>query len=190
MPRGFVKWGMMKISSFFEEAESDIMELLSRCLVFNGDQRVSFTLAPAFSLALDEFYQSLPPWIELLRAIGAGTLEDQESVHYRACRHFLCLIWAENIVAANLELHEKQKDALKKRTRVACELACCLATEPVTLLKSLQAAVNGSLYAKSLAVEYIETRIGRKTADMILPLLEVSQNTVESGAILLEKAEN
>lgn len=178
-----------RLIGFFEKAEPEIVELLSRCLICGGDQSVVFTLAPAFSLALDEFYLSLPPWVELLRAIGAGTLEDPESHHFQACRHYLCLIWAENIVAATLDLQEKQKETLKKRTRVACELACCLATEPVALLKSLQGAVNGSAYAKSLAVEYIETRIGRKTADLILPLLEVSQNADQFGPLLLEKAQ-
>jgi hypothetical protein len=178
-----------RLIGFFEKADPETLDLLSRCLILGREEKVSFTLAPAFSLAIDEFYQTLPHWIELFRAIGAGALENQDSVHYRPLKHFLRVVWAENIAAANISLTESQLQIVRKRTRIACELACCLASEPVALLNSLEKSLSGSPYARSLAEEYIETRIGRSTAEFILPLLKTCLENESDPDELVRKAD-
>lgn len=177
-----------RLISFFEKAEPETIELLSRCLILAKNETVIFTLAPAFSLALDEFFLDLPSWIDLLLTIGAGSLENPESQHFKAVKNFLLMIWAENIAASEMRLSPKQLQTIRQRTRIACEISCCLTVEPVVLLKSLERALSGSPYEKSLAVEYIETRIGQKTADLIMPLLEFSQNSETPIAAIAEKA--
>jgi len=177
-----------RLVGFFEKAEPETLDLLSRCLILSREEKVMFTLAPAFSLAIDEFLQNLPPWVELFRAIGAGSLENPDSVHFQPMKNFLRVVWAENIATARMELNESQMRIIRKRTRIACELVCCLASEPVALLNSLEKSLSGSSYARSLAEEYIETRIGRSTAELILPLLKTCLENEFDAKELSQKA--
>lgn len=162
-----------RLIQLLEKADTETGDLISRCLVSKFDNSVSLSIAPAFSRAIDEFILELPAWAEVINAIGAGALENpslNKNVHSSGL-HFLAAIWAENIEFFQLKDYSGYLDIMKQRNLVACQLFFCLSKDPVSLLKSLDRACHGSSYARSMALEYIETKVNRNVADLVVFLI-------------------
>ena len=177
-----------KLVKLFERANPEILELMSRCVILSANGRVILTLAPAFSLVIDEFYFETPSWINLVRAIGGGSLENPDSSFMPGMRQFLATIWAENIAAAKLELLPDKLEKLFQRNRVAAEMLCFLSSEPASLIDSIEAIVAGNPNSCSLATEFLENRLGRKNSEMLIPLLEVCRGEREELRQLVQKS--
>lgn len=180
-----------RLIQILEKADEETAGLISRCLVSTRENTVVFNLAPAFSMALNDFYLDLPSWAEVVNAIGSGSFEGSEQAngYVESAKHFIAGIWAEKAVAAKLNLSQMRAEKLQKRTLVACQLFCCLSKDPVSLLKSLESACVGSDYIRSMAVEYIETRIGQKFSSFVIPVLQELETGEDNSQALLEKAD-
>lgn len=177
-----------RLVKLLEKNEPFMIELLSRSVMPAGTGKVRLTLAPAFSLAIDECCLKLPEWSEIFFAVGCGNLENSESPYLPVVRQFLLAIWAENLVGSAMELAPEQIEILAERTITGCAVVCCLAKEPVPMLKSIERAAKGSAYASSLAFEYLEGSLSKPIAEILIPLLENATNKA-SGDKLKEKQE-
>ncbi|GAB4267999.1 MAG: hypothetical protein Kow0029_02960 [Candidatus Rifleibacteriota bacterium] len=186
---GEVRKRLIKV---LEKSDELTLGILSRCLVRIGENQVSLNLAPPFATALNDFCSDLPVYAELISAIGAKTLEecDKHRDYWDVALHFLESIWAEKIIASNMILDSDHKELLGRRFLIACKLIMCLSEDPVTLIRSLEAARAGSQYSKAMAEEYIETRLGKKVSELVFPLIENHrEKTSDELKHLAKKAE-
>ncbi|MEW6709767.1 MAG: hypothetical protein AB1403_08110, partial [Candidatus Riflebacteria bacterium] len=166
-----VRKGLIKI---LETADEATVELISRCLTLGRNDTVNMTLAPAFSLCLDEFYIDLPVWADVVIAIGSGALKDSGSSLNKAARYFIFAVWAENLEFFSADRESGQVELMQKRNLTASKLFCCLGPDPMSLIKSLENIHNGTPYSRSLALEYLESHIGKTNADNLVPLVDLS----------------
>jgi HEAT repeat protein len=156
-----------------EKSDEETLDVISRSLIVAGTQKVIFTLAPLFSFFIDEFCLELPDWTELLSILGQGTLENHNEDRYlQAGMQFLTALWAENLFRLTSDLNANQKNKLHKRTMVACQAFLCLSKDPSPLFVSLKQLNSENAYEVSMAIEFIENRIGKKFAELLPALLK------------------
>ncbi len=171
-----VRKSLIKI---LEKADEETVELISRCLNPGQNGTVNIALAPAFSLCIDEFYMELPVWADVVIAIGSGSLKDPGSSLSRAARYLISVVWAENLEFLSADRESGQAELMQKRNLTASKLFCCLGPDPVSLIKSLDNIHHGTPYARSLAVEYLESHIGKTNLDTLVPLLDLGDMNAE-----------
>ncbi|HPT45361.1 MAG TPA: HEAT repeat domain-containing protein [Candidatus Rifleibacterium sp.] len=155
-----------------EKADTDLQLLMSRCVVQISDSRVELTTAPLIASARQVYSEELPVWAPLLNVIAAGSLENPEenTRQLLPLEHLLTSLWCEFAVAVEMKL--TADPSWKAYCLNQIRLVAYFSREPAAILKSFIDISSGATLKRGMAIEYLETRLGRQISRKIIPLID------------------
>lgn len=174
--------------NILEKAGNDMQLLMSRCILQVSESEVELTVAPLIASARQIQYEGLPEWVPLLNVIAGGSIENAERFGrlLQPVYKMLSALWCERFAAH--EMGEDYADAWKNYCFNQVALIAFFSLEPAAILKSFNDISSGVRFKRGMAVEYLETRVGRKLAGQIIPLIDADTVVSENPAVYQEMA--
>lgn len=171
-----------QLINILEKADVDMQLLMSRCVVQMSETRSELTVAPLIASARQETARNLPEWAPLLNAIAGGSIENplENASLVRPLDELLFSLWCELALLNEMEIEAKPE--LRAYLLNQASLVAFFSLEPAAILKSFADINSGVSFKRGMAVEYLETRLGRKLSQKILPLVETNAVLPETFA--------
>ncbi len=168
--------------NILEKADNDMQLLMSRCILQVSETAVELTVTPLVASARQIQYEGLPEWVQLLNVIAGGSIENPEgnSRLLQPVYKMLAALWCEMFAAR--EMGEEYNGAWKKYSLNQVALVAFFSLEPAAILRSFNDISSGLKFKRGMAVEYLETRVGRKLAGQIIPLIDAGTALPDNSA--------
>lgn len=161
--------------NMLEKADAETQLLMSRCIIEVAEGQVELTVAPLIArLRQEPVQETVPVWFPLLGAIAGGTVEKPEMSPNLLCplSALLTSLWNETAaVVANSACRVEHK-LWQKYLRWQVQAFAFFSLEPAAILKSFDAIAGSNAHERGMALEYLETRAGRKLAQKVVPLID------------------
>lgn len=161
--------------SMLEKADSETQLLMSRCIIEVAEGQVELTAAPLIArLRQEPVQETVPPWFSLLGAIAGGCIEKPEMSPslLRPLSALLTALWAETAAMLTTSAVRVDQKLWQKYLRWQVQAVAFFSFEPAAILKSFDAIAGSNLHERGMALEYLETRAGRKLAQKVVPLID------------------
>ena len=178
--------------SLLEKSDREMVRLMQSCIKMNASDQVELTIDPLMILAGQCAGPGLPEWAPLLGLLAGGTLEEPEkhADFMLSAGWLVTVLWYERIVIAQLHVSETAMERWRGRVWSLVNIMACFSAEPAPMSRSINELKNGKAYARGMAAEYIEARVGRNLAQLIVPLVDSGfVMPTDAGAIIKLAAE-
>lgn len=179
-----------KLINILESAGPEMLGMMRRCIIANQDHSVTLTAAPLLEFAEEQYSQEFLPWAALLTAIGEGSLKQAEIAPESlvAVDSLLSALWHELAVVVAAEDSGQWRTLQQNRALICVRLIACLATDSLSLFKSIKELRSGKSFARSMAGEYLEARLGSALTQKLLPLIDPTLPVPENPTAFREFA--
>lgn len=124
----------------------------------------------------------VPPFAELAGPLcGKDCLPFQEFLHRLLSEVWRQAVALEFLASDRSWAPEADLDGLRKRfsarLQVVFHLVAFASDDPAELFQALEKAGAGDNFLHSVALEFLESRLGKTTAGLLFPLLEIDRNS-------------
>ncbi len=161
--------------ALLEKADSETQLLMSRCVIEVSEGQIELTAAPLIArLRQEPVQETVPAWFSLLGAIAGGSIEKPEMSPnlLRPLSALLNAFWSETAAVMTNHAGKVEHRLWQKYLRWQVQAFAFFSLEPAAILKSFDAIAGSNSHERGMALEYLETRAGRKLAQKIVPLID------------------
>jgi len=161
--------------ALLEKADSETQLLMSRCVIEVSEGQIELTAAPLIArLRQEPVQETVPAWFSLLGAIAGGSIEKPEMSPnlLRPLSALLNALWSETAAVMTTPAGKVEHKLWQKYLRWQVQAFAFFSLEPAAILKSFDAIAGSNSHERGMALEYLETRAGRKLAQKIVPLID------------------
>ncbi len=161
--------------NLLEKADAETQLLMNRCIIEVAGGQVELTVAPLIArLRQEPVQETVPVWFALLGAIAGGSIEKPEMSAglLRPLLALLSALWHEAAAVKTTPAGQVDQALWHKYLRWQIQVFAFFSLEPAAILKSFDAIAGGNSHERGMALEYLETRAGRRLAQKIAPLVD------------------
>lgn len=161
--------------NMLEKADSETQLLMGRCIIEVSEGQIELTAAPLIArLRQEPVQETVPNWFSLLGAIAGGSIEkpDMSPNLLRPLLALLASLWNEAAAVMTVPAGQVEQKLWQKYLRWQVQAFAFFSLEPAAILKSFDAIAGNNLHERGMALEYLETRAGRKLSQKVVPLID------------------
>ncbi len=165
-----------RLVGILEKADAETQLLISRCVIQLSETSTELSVAPLLARVRQEYHDFLPSWTHLLGAIAEGSIEkpDENNHILKPLHGFLNILWGDLFVINEEERSADIRLLWQKYCLSQIRFVAFFSFEPAAILKSFEDIAGGNSHEKGMALEYLETRVGKTLAGKIVPLIDTA----------------